>query len=246
MQPLDVQHRADREHAVRGTQRCAGRTPVRIAVRLLAVAVLATAASAHAQTPEQQAGEAPEPPPISVDEFHYGVAVAFETVASAGDVCPSGAVAPCILGSGGGVAIRFGYRSQSPWYLGGAYEFSRQNASNLLRLPILQQLRAETRYYFDRGKRLTGYAEAVIGAAAYGSEWGIETGGVVSGLGGGFEFEVSRTAVVGATLLYQPLVLRRWTDTAGQRRADAALGFGLAQMVGLELTLALRDPLPRW
>lgn len=209
------------------------------------LALIATAARASAQNAEQS-GDAPEPPPISVDEFHYGVAVALETLASPGDVCPTGAFAPCILGSGGGVAVRFGYRAESPWYIGGAYEFSRQNASNLLRLPILQQLRAELRHYFDRGKRVTPYAEAALGVMAYGSEWAIDTGGLVGGIGGGFEFEVSDTAVVGAALLYRPFLFRHWTDTAGQRRADRYLGFGLAHMVGLELTLALRDPLPRW
>jgi hypothetical protein len=242
MQPLVVEHRQSPS---------AQRSRAFAWVRWWSIAWLALPVSlaepAAAQEPAQgEPGEAPEPPPISVDEFHYGVAVAFETVASAGDVCPAGAFAPCILGSGGGLAIRFGYRSQSPWYVGGAYEFSRQDASNLLRLPILQQLRAEIRYYLDYGKRVTPFAQAAVGATAYGSEWAVDTGGMVGGLGAGFEVEVSRTAVVGATLIYRPFVLRHWTDTAGQRRADRFLGFGLAHVVGLELTLALRDPLPRW
>jgi len=240
MQPLDQlrRFRVTESLARIGRGRLRARSVALCASVLLALAVPARARAQYA--------EAGAPPPITVDEFHYGVAVAFETIASAGDVCPAGAAAPCILGSGGGLAIRFGYRSQSPWYIGGAYEFSRQDASNLLRLPILQQLRTEVRYYLNYGKRVTPYAQALVGAAAYGSEWGVDTGGLVGGLGAGFEFEVSRTAVVGATLTYRPLLLRHWTDTAGQRRADRFLGFGLAHVVGLELTLALRDPLPRW
>jgi hypothetical protein len=198
------------------------------------------------EPPREEFLEEPEPPPISVDEMHFGVAVAFEPVLSPGHVCPADAQTPCIFGSGGGLAVRFGYRSRGAWFFAGAYEFSRQNAANLLRLPILQQLRAEIRRYFDRGKRLTPYATAALGAMAYGDEWGIETAGIAGGLGGGVEFEVSRTAVVGAAILYRPLAFRRWVDSAGQLRADGYLGFGLAHVIGLELILALRDPLPRW
>ena len=53
-------------------------------------------------------------------------------------------------------------------------------------------------------------------------------------------------AAVGAGLAYRPLLLRGWTDTAGQRRADRYLGFGLAHVIALELSLEVRDPLARW
>jgi len=130
--------------------------------------------------------------------------------------------------------------------VGGAYEFSRQDSSNLLRLAILQQLRGEFRYYADQGNRLTPYAAGGLGAALYGNEWGTETGGVVSFLGGGVEYQINRRTVIGAALAYRPLLLRGWTDKAGQRRADQLLGFGVAHIVALELILEVRDPLPRW
>ncbi len=188
----------------------------------------------------------PRPPPASFDYLQYGVAVAGEAVVSAGDVCPDLAASPCIFGSGGGLAIRVGYRSRGPWYVGGAYESSRHQSSNLIRLAILQQLRAEGRYYFDSGSRLTPYASGGLGAAIYGNEWGSDTGGVTSFLGLGFEFQLSRTAVVGAALAYRPFLFRGWTDTSGQRRADRYLGFGLAHVIALEFVLEVRDPLPRW
>ena len=84
----------------------------------------------------------------------YGVSFVSEGRARAGDICPEDAKAPCILGSGGGLALRGGRRSQQGWYLGGAYSFSRQDASNLLRLPILQQARGEARYYLLPSQRL--------------------------------------------------------------------------------------------
>jgi hypothetical protein len=167
-------------------------------------------------------------------------------VLAPGAVCPESATAPCILGTGAGLAIRVGYRSRDRWYYGGAYEFSRQDSSNLLRLPILQQLRADVRYYLDHGDRLTPYAAVSLGGTVYGNEWSAETGGFLGFLGIGAEFEVSRTTLVGAALGYRPVVFRRWTDSAQELRADGPLGFGLAHLVALEVLFELRDPLPRW
>jgi hypothetical protein len=180
------------------------------------------------------------------EALQVGVAFAAETVASAGDVCPPSGAAPCILGSGGGVAIRVGYRAGDPWYFGGAYEFSRHESSSLLRLAILQQFRAEARYYFDYGHRTTTFVAVGFGGHLYGSEWAAVTAGALGMAGGGVEFELSPTTVIGAAVLYRVLVPRAFTDTAGQRRADGFLGFGLAHVIGLELTLEVRNPLPRF
>jgi len=188
-----------------------------------------------------------QPPPNNAEYFQYGVALTVEQLASGGSVCPKGALTPCILGSGGGLAIRMGYRSRGPWYLGGAYEFSRQDSSNLLRLAILQQLRGEGRYYVDAGNRLTPYASVLAGAVVYGSEWTASTVGAAFGLGLGLEFQVTQSTVIGGSLNYRALVLHAWTDSTGQRRPENTdLAFGLAHLIGFELTLELRDPLARW
>ncbi len=193
------------------------------------------------------AAESPErAPPSSFDYIQYGVAVTAENIVSAGDVCPAGATTPCILGSGGGLTVRAGYRARGPWYIGGAYEASRHDSSNLLRLAILQQIRAESRYYLDYGAITTPYLAAGLGAALYGTEWGTDTGGVTAFLGVGAELQLSRATVVGGALGYRPILFRGWTDTAGQRRADRFLGFGLAHSVVLEFVLEVRQPLPRW
>jgi hypothetical protein len=188
----------------------------------------------------------PKPPPNSVDYFQYGVALAFEQLGSAADVCPASASVPCILGSGGGLVIRAGYRSRGPWMVGGAYEFSRHDSSNLLRLAILQQLRGEARYYADRSTRLSPYATMGAGLALYGSEWGASTGGLVATLGLGVEFQITQATVVGCAPMYRAFLLRNFTDSAGQHRADRYFGFGLAHFIGLELVFEVRDPLPRW
>lgn len=193
------------------------------------------------------AEEVPEPPPNSQEYFQYGVAFAFESVGSAGDVCPSyPGAAPCILGSGGGLAVRAAYRSRGPWLLGGAYEFSRHDSSNLLRLPILQQLRAEARFYADPGTRLMPYLAGGAGIALYGSEWGAVTGGLVATLGGGLEFQITQSTVVGFAPMYRAFLLRGFEDSAGQQRADRYFGFGLAHFIALELIFEVREPLPRW
>lgn len=187
-------------------------------------------------------------PELSEHYVQYGVGLESENVAWAGSICPDGAHAPCILGSGVGLALRAGYRTRGRWYLGGAYEFSRQDSSNLLRLAILQQLRGEARFYASSDTRLVPFAAAGVGGVLYGNEWGIDTGGVTGFIGGGAEFQVSRTSVVGAVLGYRPVVFRRWRDSAGQLRADdlVGLGFGVAHMIGVEFVFEVRDPLPRW
>ncbi len=178
--------------------------------------------------------------------LQYGVAFNTEFVASAGPICPSNAVAPCILGSGVGLTLRIGYRARGPFYVGGAYEFSRQDPSNLLRLAILQQLRGEARYYMTEATRLTPYLAAGAGGVLYGNEWEADTGGITAFLGAGIEFQISRTSVVGASLGYRPVVFRHWQDSAGQVRADTLFGFGVGHMIGAELVFEVRDPLPRW
>ena len=192
------------------------------------------------------AQESQRPPPNNTEYFQYGVGLAVEQLASGGDVCPANATTPCILGSGGGLAIRMGYRSRGPWYAGGAYEFTRMDSSNLLRLAILQQLRAEARYYLDAGNRLTPYGTMGFGAAFYGNEWNVSTLGPTLSVGLGLEFQVTQSTVIGGAISYRAFLLHSWEDSTHQERADRYLGFGLAHTIGLELTLELRDPLARW
>jgi len=189
----------------------------------------------------------PTPPPISSHYLQYGVALTGETVASAGQVCPETVDnLPCILGDGGGLTVRVGYRSRGPWYLGGAYEFSRQDSSNLLRLAILQQLRAEARLHLTRVTRLTPYVGAALGGVIYGNEWALDTWGACSAIGLGLEFQVTPSIVLNIAMNYRQLFLREWTDGAGAERATGPLGFGLAHIVAVEFGFEIREPLSRW
>lgn len=204
---------------------------------------------------------ATRPPPLHVEYAQYGVALTVEMNIDSGGACrdenedqssstgtssqPGGVVQrttfePCILGSGGGLSIRGGYRSPGPWYFGGAYEFTKMDSSNLYRLGIFQQLRAEMRYLPDIGYRAAPYFAAGIGGVAYGNEWGVETGGALIFGGVGVEFEVSRRAVLGLSAVYRPVLLAGWRDTAGHERLTA-----IAQFVGFELLLEVRTELGR-
>ena len=194
-------------------------------------------------------GRAAAAPPVVRTNDHfvqYGVGFAMETVPSPGAMCPEGVRTPCIIGAGLGLAVRVGYRTRGPWYVGGGYEFSRQESSNLLRLAILQQLRGEARYYLAENQRLVPYASTAFGGVLYGNEWGSITGGILAFFGVGLEYQVSRTSVVGTAIGYRALVLRRFEDASGLVRSDEVFGFGLTHMVGLELVFEVRDPLPRW
>ncbi|MFO0678524.1 MAG: hypothetical protein U0169_18455 [Polyangiaceae bacterium] len=167
--------------------------------------------------------------------LQFGVAFTGEFVTDAGALCAK-TTSPCILGSGGGVAARVGFRSESPWYLGLAYELSKQDPNKLYRLAILQQFRFEARYYVATGRRIEPYLAAGAGLAGYGNEWAVDTFGPAAHAGAGMEFQLSRTAVVGLALTYRAIVFRGYTDSSRAVR-DA----GLAQLVGIDVTLEARD-----
>lgn len=177
------------------------------------------------------------PPPTNVVYVQYGVALTAEAVAAAGPICDNLAV-PCILGPGGGVAVRVGWRGIGAWYLGGAYELSKQDPNKLLRLAILQQARAEARYYFVSGRDTEPYASAGLGVAGYGNEWGVDTWGPAGFLGLGLETQITRRTVVGVALAYRMIYFQKFTDTTGADR-----GAGLAQLIGLDFVLEQRDPI---
>jgi hypothetical protein len=114
------------------------------------------------------------------------------------------------------------------------------DSSNLYRLGIFQQLRAEVRYLPDIGYRAAPYIAFGLGGVAYGNEWGVETGGGLLYAGAGVEVEVSRLALIGASFVYRPVLIAPWKDTAGQER-----NLGVAQFIGLELLLEIRTEIGR-
>lgn len=183
--------------------------------------------------------ESTRPPPLHLDYFTYGIGVTADILAAAGATCREDGV-PCILGSGGGLVLRGGYRSPGPWYIGGAYQFSTTDSSNLYRLGTLQQLRAEMRYIIDLGYRTSPYATWGLGGVVYGNEFGVETGGGTAFLGLGFEMQLSRLAMVGGAAYYQPIVFAGFVDTA-----DFDRDVGVAHYIKIELQVEIRSELPR-
>jgi len=172
--------------------------------------------------------------------IQYGVAFTTEFVVGTGALCSANpnVVPQCLLGSGGGLVFpRIGWRSSGHWYLGGAYEFSKQDAGTVYLLPILQQLRGEARYYFLDGHVGTPFFEGTLGVAGYGNEWTVDSFGPEASLAIGVEAQLSRNTVVGATFAYRAIHFGGFTDTAGNPRGD-----GFAQLLGLNILLEVRDP----
>lgn len=180
------------------------------------------------------------PPPLHVEYAQYGAAINSLLNISSGETCGATVRLPCILGSGGGLVLRGGYRPPGPWYIGGAYAFAKLDSHTLYRLGIFQQLWAEMRYIPDTGFRGAPYITWGVGGAAYGNEWGIETGGAMLSAGGGVEFEVTRLAVFGLSVVYKPTLFASWTDTASIARP-----LGVAHFLGMELQLEIRTELGR-
>jgi hypothetical protein len=188
------------------------------------------------------------PPPTNARYIQYGVAFTGEFVgplSSPGPMC-SGAVRAsgdpeptCILGSGGGVAVRLGYRTASAWYFGGALELSKQDPNKLYRLALLKQLRTEARYYFRPELQTQPFLTGGLGVAAYGNEFDVtDTFGPLAFLGAGAETQITRQTVFIFGLAYRAVYFTRFTDTSGADRPA-----GVATMIGIDLALEERDPL---
>lgn len=180
-------------------------------------------------------------PKSELDFLQYGAGFVAETRVAKGKVCPSGAEEPCILGSGGGVILRAAHRHHHGYSLGGAYEFTKQDASNIINLPILQQIRFEGRWYFSQGTRTAPFLFAGVGAVGYGNEWGIETWGGVLTTGVGVAHECNREVFCGASLGYRGIALDAFRDKAGQQRPA-----GVSHFIAIELLLEVRTRYGRW
>jgi hypothetical protein len=206
----------DAERAAGLDRRCAAayRTHVRTsraavlgpAIRhgLVAFALASAAARSAEADPPPAAPVTLAPPRQEAAFVEFGVALGGEVAASTGGLCPSDSRVPCIFGSGGGLTTRAGYRFASPLYLGGAYEFSKQDSKNLLRLAILQQLRFEARYLLDTVSRYEPFVTAGVGVAGYGNEWSVDTWGPTGFVGIGLETQLSRTSIFDVALVYRP------------------------------------------
>lgn len=174
------------------------------------------------------------PPPSHVVYFQYGVAFTANEVIAPGALCDD-VSKPCILDSGGGIIIRGGWRSSGPLYVGGAYELTKQDPNKLYRIALLQQARAEARYYIPTHRVAEPYASGSLGLVGYGNEWAVDTWGPSASLGGGIEYQITRTTVVGVGLTYRFAYLQGFIDSAGTNREA-----GVAQMLGLDILLEQR------
>jgi hypothetical protein len=178
-----------------------------------------------------------DPPPRGKPSVQFGVAFTVEGVLSPGPVCAV-ATDPCILGSGGGISVRVGWRPTENVYIGGAYELSKQDPSRLYRLGILQQARAEVRKYIPTGHSIAPFVLAGLGIAGYGDEWAVDTWGPAATLGGGVEIELSGRSLIGLSLAYRPMYLHAFEDSS-----TLSHNAGIAHLLGVELALEAQDPL---
>jgi hypothetical protein len=190
--------------------------------------------AALAQPPA--AGETVATPAPSPEKYvQYGVGLAAEGVISAGPVCNGSQ--NCILGSGGGLSVRVGWRPAHVFYVGGAYEMSKQDPNQLYRLGILQQARAEMRRFFPTGKDWSPFALLAAGVVGYGDTWGIDTWGGIATFGGGLEVELGGP-VLELSLGYRPMYFQAWVDSS-----HTAHDAGIAHFLGLEVSIEAKDRL---
>ncbi len=162
--------------------------------------------------------------------FQFGIAIAGKFALSS-PFCRSGTT--CVLGSGGGIAARFGHVFRERWYIGGGYDFSKHDASLLYRLGILQQVRADGRYQYPLGKAWFLVPFSSLGVSGYGNEWTIDTWGPSLTVGTAVEAHVANS-VVGVGFSWQGIYLQRLANP-GQPGEFFSAGF--PQFFSLELRL---------
>jgi hypothetical protein len=156
-------------------------------------------------------------------------------VISSGAICSL--VENCVFGSGGGLAVRVGWRPSDHYFIGGVYEVSKQDPAQLYRLGILQQLRAEGRRYFPTGKEITPFLLVGAGGAGYGNEWRVDTWGPTATLGGGIEVDLGGPVLL-VEAAYRPMYFRSWTVSS-----DNVLESGIVHFVGVDVAVEARDRL---
>jgi hypothetical protein len=219
---------------------------MRMGVVVALIALGLAPGAAHAQTAPNRDGPAPAapatatepavtPPPSQHKYLEYGVALTVEAVASAGAICKL--VDNCIFGSGGGLVVRVGWRPSEEIYIGGAYGISKQDPSQLYRLGILQQLRAEVRRYFPTGHTVTPFGLVGLGFSGYGNEWSIDTWGPEASVGGGIEVDLGGPVVV-VQLAYRPMYFHSWVVS----QTDD-LQSGVVHFVGIDIAVEAKDRL---
>jgi hypothetical protein len=217
----------------------AARSVVRAAALITALGVsfgVGRARAADAATPMTPNAASVAPPPSDRAYVQYGVALVAEIVASAGPACSGNG--NCILGSGGGAIARAGWRPSAVLYLGGAYEMTKQDPHQLYRLAILQQLRAEARWYFPTGRETSPFVLLGAGVSGYGNDWWpVDTGGPSASLGGGVEIQLGGPVLVLA-LAYRPSYFHSWVDSSTLSHDG-----GFAHFVGFEAAIEAQDSL---
>lgn len=174
--------------------------------------------------------------------IQYGLAFTGEFVVAPGPICNFPNAPSCILNSGGGLTVRLGRRLRGPFYFGAAYEFTKMDSSQLYRVGILQQARAEARYYLFTGRSIEPWLGAAVGADFYGNLWLWDTGGPLLGASAGLEFQISTEFTLGLALSYHALFFIPFTDPATTARPPPGEDAGFSHLVGLDLIVETRDP----
>lgn len=224
-----------------GELRTAGWFAFRGSVASAAIGLALTARAAHADDAVPVSTGASRsialPPPSEHAYIQYGVALSAEIVASPGPAC-SDTVAACILGSGGGIVARVGWRRSETLYIGGAYEMSKQDPHQLYRLGLLQQARVEFRRYVPTGRETAPFFLLGVGLGAYGNEWWpVDTWGPNATAGGGLEVQLGGSVLV-VSLAYRPMYFQAWKDSSTLSHDS-----GIAHFVGLEAAIEKQDTL---
>jgi hypothetical protein len=107
-------------------------------------------------------------------------------------------------------------------------------------------MRGEARYRVFENRLFRPQVQLGAGAAFYGSEFRADTWAFLASVGVGAEIEAARGLLFVPTISYSPFLWAGYTDSAAQVRAGGPGNFGLSHFWGVEVTIELLSPRPRW
>lgn len=197
--------------------------------------------SLYGTTDGADAREGLDPIPSRGVYVAYGLSIDSEALLTPGNLCPNGTQgASCVLGNGAGIALRVSRRTDES-SIGAALSVTFHSSDNIYQRGILDQLRAEYRVrprFAAVRDTIAGFVGVGAGIAAYGDDWAIATVGASGHAMIGAEIEVSVKLAVVVGFTYRAIYFKGFKDESNLVREA-----GLAQLLGFDLGLELRDPL---
>lgn len=200
---------------------------------IVTLVVLAASAVAQAQAAEFAGVPSPED---DVPYGAYGISVGARIVAASGSLCPDREGVTCVLGTGGGFALRASRRWPTGLGIEGGYEVFAHNTGDLYDPGLVQALFASARAEVATAGRVRPFGRAGIVLAALGDSFAPDTAGAGLDVAGGLEVELSQVLAISVAGTTRALWFLPFETQDGVGRSDGGVP---TLLLGIEVGLVL-------